>query len=148
MSPWVNEWISRGCWKLCQKSSDGSSFIVSDINSPGLTDWDNKSSFTSLDLGASVIHPIANQWPCCCSGSKQRELDLSQTCVELLFHRDLIAFLWIDWSGLETVGTAKWLERCRWNTAEESWSRVSTFYCWTGLFSVFQRSPVLFLLYI
>lgn len=82
--------------------------VCADMNSPGLSERasGSKSSFASPDLGGSVIHRISNQWPCCCSGSKQRELDLSQTWVESLLHRDLIAFLgWIDpvWKELELL---------------------------------------------
>lgn len=64
LSPWVNERISLGCWKLCQKSSDRSSFIGSDINSPGLTEiikaallhltWEPLLSIPSLINGRAV----------------------------------------------------------------------------------------------
>lgn len=64
LSPWVNELFSLGCWKLCQKSSDRSSFIGSDINSPGLTEiikaallhltWEPLLSIPSLINGRAV----------------------------------------------------------------------------------------------
>lgn len=64
LSPWVNKLFSLGCWKLCQKSSDRSSFIGSDINSPGLTEiikaallhltWEPLLSIPSLINGRAV----------------------------------------------------------------------------------------------
>lgn len=110
-----------------------------DMNSPGLTGRKWKRLYFTW-LGGSVIHPISNQWPCCCSSSKQRELDLSQTRVELLFHRDLIAFLGlIDsvWKWSELLNSRNGIN-ITWQ--DGSWSvfqslcTCTAFHCWTGCF--------------
>lgn len=123
------------------------------MNSPGLTGRKWKRLYFTW-LGGSVIHPISNQWPCCCSSSKQKELDLSQTRVELLFHWDLIAFLGlIDsvWKWSELLNSRNGINITR---QDDSWSEFQSlctctaFYCWAGWFeykylllSVFERKP-------